>query len=253
MKKKIIIVVGILLLIVGIVLGYLGISAYLKEKNAGKAYEDLKVEFNIDPALDIPKMDDGPVEVPIDFEGLTAKYPDIYAWIYIPGTNVNYPILQREGDNAYYLNHTFEGKQRAEGAIYTEDYNGKDFMDHNTVIYGHNMKNGSMFQTLHRYKNRQFFEQNQDLYIYQEGRILRYRIFAAYVYDARHLMMSFDFEDETEYQSYLNSILTKKDMSSIIDNSISITTSDRIVTLSTCNNNKAQRYLVQAVLLSIQE
>ena len=253
MKKKIVIIAGLILLIAGIVLGCFGLSNYLEEKLAGHDYENLKVEFDIEPVLDIPKMDDGPVEVPIDFQSLTAQYPDIYAWIYIPGTNVNYPILQREGDNGYYLNHTYEGKSRAEGAIYTENYNEKDFSDPNTLIYGHNMKNGSMFQTLHKYKNKQFFEENSDIYIYQEGRILRYKIFAAYVYDARHIMKSFDFNDEYEYRMYLNSILTKKDMSSNIDTSISVTTEDKIITLSTCNNNDAQRYLVQAVLLSIQQ
>ena len=66
-------------------------------------------------------------------------------------------------------------------------------------------------------------------------------------------MKSFDFNDEYEYRMYLNSILTKKDMSSNIDTSISVTTEDKIITLSTCNNNDAQRYLVQAVLLSIQQ
>ena len=253
MKKTIIIIAGVILLIAGIVLGYFGLRNYLEEKLAGQDYEDLKVEFDIEPIIDIPKMDEGPVEIPIDFEGLTAKYPDIYAWIYIPGTNVNYPILQREGDNGYYLNHTYEGKSRAEGAIYTENYNEKDFSDPNTLIYGHNMKNGSMFQTLHKYKNKQFFEENSDIYIYQEGRILRYKIFAAYVYDSRHILKSFDFDDEYIYGIYLNSVLTKKDMSSNIDTSVSVTTEDKIITLSTCNNNDAQRYLVQAVLLSIQE
>ena len=66
-------------------------------------------------------------------------------------------------------------------------------------------------------------------------------------------MQSFDFSDENIYRSYLNSVLTKKDMSSNIDTTIDVTTDDKIITLSTCNNNDAQRYLVQAVLLSIQE
>lgn len=253
MKKKIIIILGILLSVIGIVLGCIGLNKFIQEKMAGRNYDDLRVDFQVNPVMEIPKMDDGPVEVPIDFESLTAEYPDIYAWIYIPGTNVNYPILQREGDNSYYLNHTYEGKRRSEGAIYTEDYNTKDFSDPNTVIYGHNMKNGSMFQTLHKYKNRQFFMEHPDLYIYQEGRILKYRIFAAYVYDSRHLMKSFDFDDELIFRIYLNSVLTKKEMSSNIDTDVSVTTEDKIITLSTCNNNDAQRYLVQAVLLSIHQ
>ena len=254
MKKKIILTVGIILVLAGLVMGGIGLRKYLQEKNAGNNYEDLRVEFDVNPAVEIPEMDDGPVEVPVDFKSLAAQYPDIYAWIYIPGTNINYPILQREGNDEYYLNHTYDGRQRVEGAIFTDsEYNKKDFKDANTVIYGHNMKNGSMFQNLHKYKNKQFFQEHTELYIYQEGRILRYRIFAAYVYDSRHLMMSFDFENPFEFDAYLNSVLTKKDMSSNIDTTVSVTSDDYIITLSTCNNNPAQRYLVQAVLLSIQE
>ena len=70
-----------------------------------------------------------PPQVPIDFAALREKNPDVYAWIRIPGTDIDYPVLQREGDNSYYLNHTLEGKERPEGAIFTEGYNGQDFSD----------------------------------------------------------------------------------------------------------------------------
>ena len=130
----------------------------------------------------------------------------------------------------------------------------EDFTDPNTLIYGHNMKNGSMFKTLHRYKDRKFFEENRDVYIYQEGKILKYRIFAAYTYDDRHIMLSFDFEDENIFEIYLNSILTNRGNGDNIDVDISVSTEDRIITLSTCtNNNQKQRYLVQAVLISTLE
>lgn len=253
MKKKIIVIIGILLLIIGIVLGLLGLKKYLPEKNAGAVYENLKVDLDIEPMVEVPQLDVEYVENPIDFDELTAKYPDAYAWIRIPGTKIDYPIVQREGDNGYYLNHTIDGKKRIEGAIYTEDYNGKDFEDANTIIYGHNMKNGSMFKGLHKYKDKKYFSENSTLYIYQKDRVLIYKIFAAYVYDNRHLMMSFDFEDENIFRNYLENVLTKKDMSSNIDTTMDISTDDKIITLSTCNNNDAQRYLVQAVLLSIQE
>ena len=253
MKKKILTVIGILIIIAGLVIGGFGLYNYLAEENAGETYEDLKVEFDIDPLVDIPQLDVGEVEVPIDFESLTAQYPDIYAWITIPGTQIDYPIVQHESDNSYYLNHTVDGRKKVEGAIFTENYNSKDFSDANTVIYGHNMKNGSMFKGLHKFKDKQFFSENSEIIIYQAGRILRYKIFAAYVYDNRHLMLSFDFSDVNIYRSYLNFVLTKKDMSSNIDTTVEVTTEDKIITLSTCNSNDSQRYLVQAVLLSIQE
>ena len=253
MKTKILMAIGILVIIAGVIVGYIGLSDYLGQENAGKIYEDLQVEFDADSAVEIPHVEEGDVEIPIDFESLTAQYPDIYAWITIPGTQINYPIVQHPSDNAYYLNHTVDGKKRVEGSIFTENYNSKDFSDPNTLIYGHNMKNGSMFKGLHKFKDKTFFSEHSELIIYQEGRILRYKIFAAYVYDSRHLMLSFDFDDVNIFRSYLNSVLTKKDMSSNIDTTVDVTTEDRIITLSTCNSNDSQRYLVQAVLLSIQE
>ena len=253
MKKKILIAVGLILVLAGVVIGGIGLRNYTAEKNAGKLYEDLKVDINIETIVKLPTADAEQMDNPIDFDTLTAQYPDIYAWIRIPGTKVDYPIVQREGDNAYYLNHTIDGRKRTEGSIYTEDYNSKDFEDANTVIYGHNMKNGSMFKTLHKYKDKQFLLDNSEIYIYQKDRVLKYKIFAAYIYDNRHLMLSFDFEDENIFRNYLNNILTKRDISSNINTDVGVTVDDRIITLSTCNNNDAQRYLVQAVLLSIQE
>lgn len=253
MKKKILVVFGFILVIAGVVLGGVGLKNYLAEKNAGKLYEELKVDMDIEPIVKLPSVGEERMENPIDFDSLTAQYPDVYAWIRIPGTKVDYPIVQREGDNGYYLNHTIDGKKKTEGSIYTEDYNSKDFEDANTVIYGHNMKNGSMFKTLHKYKDKQFLLDNSEIYIYQKDKVLKYKIFAAYIYDNRHLMLSFDFEDENIFRNYLNNVLTKRDISSNINTNVDVTADDRIITLSTCNNNEKQRYLVQAVLLTIQE
>lgn len=251
MRRKIWTTLGVIIILFGLGFGGYGLSKYLGEQNAGKMYEDLKMDVSIDTSLPTLEMEE--IENPIDFESLTKQYPDVYAWIRIPGTRVDYPIVQREGDNSYYVNHTIDGRQRVEGAIFTEDYNSKDFKDPNTVIYGHNMKNGSMFKGLHKYKDRKYFKEHSEVFIYQPDRVLRYKIFAAYIYDNRHLMLSFDFKDENIYRSYLNSVLTNKGMSGNIDTTVDISTEDRIITLCTCNNNVKQRYLVQAVLLSIQE
>lgn len=82
--------------------------------------------------------------------------PDIYAWIEIPDTNVNYPIVQSADDDSYYLNHTIDGQEGYPGSIYTEKVNAKDFSDFNTVIYGHDMKDGSMFKDLHKFEDADF-------------------------------------------------------------------------------------------------
>ena len=208
----------------------------VREQKAGEEYEELREEAK--------------TEEP---ETVEAENPDIYAWITIPGTNVDYPVLQREGDNGYYLNHSVDGAGSIAGAIFTEDYNSKDFTDPNTIIYGHNMKNGSMFRTLHNYSDREFFDNNRDITIYMPDKILHYTIFAAYLYDSRHLMLSFDFKDPDVFRAYLDSVRNIRDMNAFVDTDIPVTEEDKIITLSTCYKGQAdRRYLVQAVLVSIE-
>ena len=116
------------------------------------------------------------------------------------------------------------------------------------------MKNGSMFQSIHKYMDRSFFDNNREVLIYLPDQILHYEIFAAYLYDNRHLLMSFDFWNKEEYQAYLNSIFSMRNMNAFIDTSMEVTNEDKIITLSTCYAGIAsQRYLVQAVLVSIEK
>lgn len=258
------------LAVLAILCAGVGIRHYLEERNAGQEYEQLKMEVvqepesvqeeTAEPEEPEPIVEEEPeepesvsLEIPIDFEALQEQNPDVYAWIRIPGTNVDYPILQRAEDNAFYLDHDIDGNPSKAGAIYTENYNSKDFNDPNTVIYGHNMKNGSMFRTLHNYEDRSFFDENRELTIYLPGVIRHYQIFAAYVSDNKHLLLSYNFKDEVVFNQYLGDIRNKRGMNAFIDTSMEITAEDKILTLSTCNKGiDTQRYLVQAVLVSIE-
>ena len=257
----------ILTCIIGIAaLGCLGTGLVhlWQERHAGEEYEELRETAKTQTdgtAEDVPeeqtKQEEEaaePPDIPVDFESLQAYNPDIYAWITIPGTAVDYPIVQRPGDNSYYLTHNTDGEESAEGAIFTEDYNSKDFTDPNTVIYGHNMRNGSMFRSLHDYMDRSFFDENREVLIYMPDKILHYEIFAAYLYDSRHLLLNFDFDDPEVFARYLDDIQSIRDMSSFVDNSVEVTAEDKIITMSTCYKGmNDRRYLVQAVLVSIEK
>ncbi|MDO4743105.1 MAG: class B sortase [bacterium] len=195
------------------------------------------------------------IDNPIDFDALAKVNTDIYAWITIPNTKVDYPVLQSTDDSDdYYLNHTFEKKYSSAGSIYTQKINSKDFSDPNTLIYGHNMINGSMFNNLHKFRDQQFFNDNEYMYIYTDGHKLTYRIFAAYEYDNRHIMYSFDFSDEQVLTEYFNSCLHPKSITAFVREGVTLGLDDKIVTLSTCvpNGNPKLRYLVQGVLISDQ-
>lgn len=257
MKKRKII--ALICLGLGLACGAIGIYKYIEEKNAGKEYEKLQQEVVKEEPKPVEEPEPEPetestVEIPIDFAALQQQNPDVYAWIQVPGTEVDYPILQSSNDNTYYLNHTIDGEEKKEGAIFTENYNTKTFEDPNTVIYGHDMKNGSMFQSIHKYMDRSFFDNNRDIVIYMPDQILHYKIFAAYLTDNRHLLMNYNFWSKDEYQQYLNSIFSMRDMNAFIDTSTEVTTEDKIITLSTCYAGiSTQRYLVQAVLVSIEK
>lgn len=191
-------------------------------------------------------------EIPIDFASLQAENPEIYAWIQIPDTEIDYPVVQRVGDDLYYLNHTVEGTEGLPGSIYTETQTSADFSDYNTVIYGHKMKNGTMFGTLTQYADPEYMAAHPEICIYTPEHIFTYEIFAAVTYDNRHILNSFDFSSAEGRQAYLDSIQNVRNFSTHFRDDVQVGTEDRILTLSTCNGNDDQRFLLEAVLKNEQ-
>ena len=196
------------------------------------------------------------IEVPeknIDFERLHRDVSEhIYAWIYIPNTNINYPVFQHPTDNAYYLEHNVDGSEGYPGCIYTENYNSKDFSDPQTVIYGHNMRDGTMFSDLHKYEEQDFFDENRYVYIYTEDTVLVYKIFAAYQTNNAHQLLNFDFSREENLLSYLENVRSLVTEQKIFDDDVVFSGDDKVLTLSTCVMKERQfhlRYLVQALRL----
>lgn len=188
--------------------------------------------------------------VPVDFEGLQKINPDIYAWITIPGTEIDYPVLQNQEDDTVYLTNSAQLEESPAGAIFSERANAKDFSDVHTVLYGHNMKDGTMFAGLHQYEDQAFFDEHRTVTIYTPDAIRYYRIFAAYLYDDRHLLQSFDCTDERVFEAYIYNIMNQRNLHAAIDDTVKIGANDRILTLSTCYGTEGdKRYLVQAVLV----
>ena len=188
---------------------------------------------------------------PIDFAPLIEKNIDVYAWIKIPNTVIDYPVLQTtDKSDSFYLNHDIDGNYKFAGCIYSEKKNRTDFSDRNTVLYGHNMLNGTMFQNLHKFRDKSFFDENKYIYIYTPKHIFTYEIFAAYKYDNRHLLNSFNYSDDAVFQEYLDYI---KNPTSMLVNrrDVDLNLESKILTLSTCIGNESNfRYLVQGVLIS---
>ena len=108
---------------------------------------------------------------PVDFDSLKAINEDVYAWIKVPNTKIDYPIVQSEITD-YYLRRSIYKKYLLAGCIYTNNVNSKDFSDPVTLVYGHNMRNDTMFNMLHEFEDEKFFNDNEFFYIYLPGRKL---------------------------------------------------------------------------------
>ncbi len=267
-KKKILGIVYISICTVGILICGIYYAFYYTDQNMKtKEYEELRVDVrqtnkeientqlpqthNLSNSVEVK---DTKIDNPIDFAKVWEQNKDVYAWIQIPGTVIDYPILQHPTDNFYYLNHNMDGTKGYPGCIYSEDYNQKDFSDFNTLLYGHNMKNGTMFANLHHFSDAEFFEQNKEIYIYTPDKKYSYEIFGAYTYDDRHILSSFNFENIKICNDYIEEIFNRKDMSANFREDIKLTEDSKILTLSTCIKGKDdKRFLVQAVLINEDE
>ena len=241
----------------------------IREKRAQEKLEELAAESVLPEESMLPEatekretearetedpLEEFGIEVPekqLDWELLKEENKDIYAWIYIPGTQVNYPVLQHETEDDYYLNRNLDGSSGYPGCIYTQLLNSKDFTDRNTILYGHNMKNGTMFGSLHEYEDNTFFEEHPYVYIYTPDETLVYEIFAATTFSNAHLLYEYDFTDKNDLKRYLEDIADVRDMNSHVREDVSVDDEAYLLTLSTCiKNHPGNRWIISAILLN---
>lgn len=214
---------------------------------AGKEYE------SITSTTETTSAPESLAENPIDFPTLTQQNDEIYAWIKMDGTQVDYPIVQSKTDDEFYLKHSALDKKWLEsGAIYTEGANNTDFSDPITVIYGHNGYKDTMFTTLHSFEKADFFDTHPYFCIYQPQRKLTYQVISAFKYDDRHIMNSFNFYAGDDLANFQQTILNPDSpVRNVRENlDINIDENSKIVVLSTCiTGQKSNRYLVCGVLI----
>ncbi len=216
-----------------------------KQKDKHDIYEEMQEEKEKEPVVIEPEVpEEEPIVIPIDFATLKQTNPHIYAWIDIEDTNIHYPIVQHPTDNSYYANRTIEGKQGLPGSIYTEFTNSLDFSDFNTLIYGHDMKNGTMFKNLHKFKNAEFFNSHETVTIYTEDAIKTYRIYAVVEYDDRHIMYSFDQTTTEGRLAYIQSLSQFNSWNNHYREGMTLTENDKLITLCTCITGQPTKRLI---------
>ena len=185
------VIFGIALLVCLFLMGKDHLNRRQAEENFDKLSEQTVEPAETDGTEENDILSELGIEVPekhLDWDAIREENADIYAWIYIPGTQVDYPVLQHPTEDDYYLDRNLDGSSGYPGCIYTQTINGKEFRDPNTVLYGHNMGNGTMFGSLHDYADNTFLEEHPYVYIYTpDGEVFVYEIFAASTFTDDHL------------------------------------------------------------------
>lgn len=163
------------------------------------------------------------------------------------GLALSYPLLQGK-DNAYYLTHLADRQSGVSGSIFVDYHNRPDLSDRNTIIYGHNMKDGSMFAKLDQYDLPELYQKEPYFYIYIPGKVLKYQIFSCYAGSVGSEAYTYEFPKIEEFQIFLQTIQSY----AAYDTGTEIRDTERVVTISTCvNTNRNYRYLIHGVLREV--
>lgn len=197
--------------------------------------EDVKIEI---------KDDQEETYIETDLNKLKERNSDTIAWIQVPNTNINYPVLQTT-DNEYYLYRNFYKQENEAGWIFLDYHNKLDGTDKNIILYGHNRLDGSMFGSLKKALNPNWLSSNKYVFFNTIDTNNTYIIFSAYSINAKDFNNSTSFFTQQSYQDYLNDIKGK----SIVSLDVDVTTDDQIITLYTCANNNIDRTIIHAKLI----
>lgn len=227
-----------LVLIATIVWSLSYIIKWLKENK-----ENSKIKSQIDEAVTI----DNNNNYNIDFEKLSNTNSDVVAWLRVNNTNIEYPVVQAK-NNEYYLYHSFNKTENGAGWIFADYRNKLDKTDKNIVIYGHNRKDKSMFGTLNKVLEKEWYEneENRKIVLITPEEKCNYEIFSVYKVPNEDYYISTNFRDETEFKSFINNIKSR----SVYNFKTEVDENSQILTLSTCGTTSKYRVAVHAVLIS---
>lgn len=228
---------GILLIAASMAcLGFAGMK-FWEYKQGNDEYNDILDDFTNEQSLDSQKGFD-PLSFNIDWTGLRRQNSDVIGWIRLE-SGANYPVLYSEQYN-YYLHRGLKKEYNINGSIFVNPNNKNDWSDINTVVYGHNMKNGSMFGTNRKYRSSSYLKEHPFFYIYRPDGCYFYRIFN--VMEAIDGSSSYQtvFSDRDDYQNYLD--LVKK--RALFDSGVDANSDRRMVSLSTCTGTGSTTRLV---------
>ena len=243
--------------------GFLMVRDLNQYSESAGAYEDIASHVELPEQTEAPEDDntetdpagaDPSVVLPtVDFEALRETSPDIIGWLALPDTAINYPVTQTD-DNEYYLHHLYDGTYNKTGCLFTDYENQEDFSDRNTIIYGHNMRDGSMFAALNEYDEQSYFDGHPQMYLVTPGGGYVVEIFTAFVAKPSESGSGtspwrLSFKDDGAYTTWLSEMAGR----SVIETDVTATSSDKVLTLSTCMPGGASRFIVMGKLAAVND
>ncbi len=244
MKNKIFINLLLIIFICAFLIsGYFVFIWVKSDRETKKLEEELYTEVVIENKDE--EQQEQQDKIVIDFAKLKEINNDIFAWVKIDDTYINYPILQGETDE-YYLRKDIYKKSSVSGSIFVDSTTNTNFEDDNTVIYGHNMKNQRMFANLHKIKNGSLGN-DVKVQIYTPNGSYIYKVFSAYNLEPNKDIIKKNFTNIEEKEKYIKDAINKSNVK-FNTNEDNINYENKIITLITCDSNNKRRVIVNAIL-----
>lgn len=236
-KGKIFIFIIQIILIAVIIFSGIKIIEWIKSNKKNK---DIMSEIKENVVIN-NEMDSNNEEYKIDFAKLKQKNSDAIAWIKVNGTDIDFPVVKGT-DNSYYLTHNFDKEKNKAGWIFADYRNKFDGTDKNIIIYGHNMKNGSMFASLKDVIKEEWYnnENNKYIALITENENCKYQVFSVYQIETEEYYLQTNISNFKEFVEKIKG-RSKKDFN------VDIKETDSILTLSTCADNTKYRVVLHAV------
>ncbi|MCR1850207.1 class B sortase [Paraclostridium sordellii] len=225
-------------LILILILVYSGFNIYKKTSDYKKAtltYKELRSKYSESKNLSIKSEGS---------KNLISINPNYKFWLKLDNTNIDYPVVQTD-NNDHYLNYDFYNKPSDSGCIYM-DYRD-NAKSKNIILYGHNMRNKTMFNNLLQFKDKDFFDKNNKIRVFKDNKEYIYEVFSVYTTDSKYDYLITNFNNPNEFKNYINNVKNK----SLFKSNIKVNSNDKIITLSTCSYEfDDARTVVHAKLLN---
>lgn len=256
MKRQVKVLIASLLILLICVFAYSGYQIYdtlhnyhvSNEKNDGLSGQVVFPSVTLAP---IPGTETQPVEespITVDFDALLAQSGDVIGWLYSENTPINY-VVARGSDNDYYLHRFIDGSYSVSGTLFADWLCSRDFSSRNTVIYGHNMKNGTMLASIHNYNQQQYYDEHPVMYLNTPEQDYKVELFSGFITKATDsYTYTIGFVDDESFLTYIERMRAQSDFVS----DVQVSADDSIVTLSTCTYEyNDARYVLMGKLVPI--